>query len=76
MIGGNILSFTASDNVVTFYVKEEQSMSRCHVKALMNQHIQKLIDIGASIWWDSEIVYMKIGDVPDCKFHKVGFSYA
>lgn len=41
----------------------------------MDISAQRLIDIGADIWWDSESVYLTIGDVADCKFNKIGFSY-
>lgn len=75
MIGGSILSFRSSENTVTFHVKEIESTNKCHVKAFMDISAQRLIDIGADIWWDSESVYLTIGDVADCKFNKIGFSY-
>lgn len=75
MIGGIILSFTASDNAVTFHVQELQSVSKCRVKALMDMNAQRLIDIGTNIWWDHKFIYLTIGDVSDCKFNRIGFSY-
>lgn len=75
MIGGNIINYSAADGVVTFYLEETQSKSRCYVRALMNEYEQKLIDKNAAIWWDSENVYLTIGDIPDCKFPKVGNSF-
>lgn len=75
MIGGTILSHSVQGDVVTFKVKEKESSSQCHVKAKMDQHAQKLIDNGADIWWAGKKVYLRIGDVPDCQFEKIGFSY-
>lgn len=75
MIGGKILEFSSNGDVVTFNVKEEHSESRCSVKASLNSHAQRLIEVGADVWWDSETVYLTIGDVPDCKFKKIGYSY-
>jgi hypothetical protein len=75
MIGGTILKHEVSEDIVTFTVKENQSTSQCRVKAWMNEHERKLIDNGTQIWWDSHTIYLEIGDVSDCKFPKVGFSY-
>lgn len=75
MVGGRVIYFTSNESVVTFLVQEEQSMSTCKVKAIMSIIEQKLIDIDMAIWWDSDSVYLTIGDVPNCKFQKIGFSY-
>lgn len=74
MIGGTIIKHEVNDDVVTFYVQENESTSRCRVRARMNQFERKLIDDGAQIWWTGNEVYLCIGDVPDCKFPKVGYS--
>lgn len=75
MVGGRVIYFTSNESVVTFLVQEEQSMSTCKVKVIMSIIEQKLIDIDMAIWWDSDSVYLTIGDVPNCKFQKIGFSY-
>lgn len=75
MIGGRVTHFTSNESMVTFSVQEEQSMSKCQVKAIMSISEQKMIDIDTAIWWDSKHVYLTIGEVRDCKFPKVGFSY-
>lgn len=75
MISGRVTYFTSNESVVTFSVQEEQSMATCKIKARMSFDEQKLIDIDTAIWWDSDNVYLTIGDVPDCKFQKIGFSY-
>lgn len=75
MIGGIVIDWIAKEDTVTFSVMEEQSGSICRVKAIMSKGAQRLIDLSAPIWWESENVYLTIGDITDCKFPKVGFTY-
>ncbi len=83
MVGGQILNFKKiesvenTENIVVLFDvigTGSESKDTTQVKGKIPSKVYELLEIGASIWWQSKILMLNLCGVPDCQFEKIGYS--
>lgn len=77
MVGGKIYTWKDEGETVLFTVRGTGSEQNdlLDVRARIPESAKKLIEIGQSLWWQSDKIMWTIFESEDQVFEKVGYSH-